>query len=91
MTSQMYFNYWTDKIEFKEKINSELLPLLVPYVGKQITQVMLEDIKKEVTVWMTSLDEVVFDCELKVEIEKKNDNGQTIDVIKVIRVVPIDV
>lgn len=82
MMSLIYFNYWTDKIDFKERIEKELDPILGKYVGKELTNDTMEEIKTKISDWMTKVEEVVFDCEIKVEVEKS--------IIKCINVIPLD-
>lgn len=91
MANLTYFNYWTDKIEFKEKIANDLMPVLQQNIGQEVTIAVLDNIKKQIGDWMLEIDEVVFDCELKIEVEKKDKDGKKTDFIKDIRVIPIDV
>ena len=89
---KMVYNYWTDKIAFKQKIETKLLPLLKPFIGTIFNQTQVDDVKKKVADWMDNLDDVLFDCSITFEIEKKTGtDGQMIETIKVIKVVPLDV
>lgn len=81
------FNYWTDRIVFKEKIEDDLKPILKSYIGKELSNKTLEEIRSEVISWISSINEVTFDCDIKVDIENKDGK----DIVKVINVVPIDV
>lgn len=42
-----FYNYWVDRITFKEKLDDELVPLLKKYVGEKMTIAVADKIKKE--------------------------------------------
>ena len=88
----MVYNYWTDKIAFKEKIEKKLYPLLKSFIGKEFNPTSVDEVKKKVSDWMSTLDDSLFDCSITFEIAKTNGaDGQQVSIIKIIQVVPLDV
>lgn len=88
----MVYNYWTDKITFKKKIATDLLPKLKRYIGKPFTVPQVEEVKKAVAEWMDKLDETLFDCSINFEVGVATDkDGNRADVINGITVIPMDV
>lgn len=85
------YNYWTDKIIFKEKITKELFPILKSFLGTIITDTTLDEVRDKTTKWMEGLNEVIFDCEIKIELGQETRNNKVVDVVAKIDVVPIDV
>jgi len=85
MTS--YVNYWTDRLAFKENVRNDLYPRLRRFIGKPLTRTRMDYIKEEVAQWLKELDDVVFDCEIKVDIDTSDDE----DIIKFINVNPVDI
>jgi len=90
------YNYWTDKIDFKAKIAKELYPLLKSFIGKRITDKTLDEVKTKTTEWMANLDDVVFDCEIKIDVTKKvtkdpiSGMDHYYDAVEAILVAPVD-
>jgi len=88
-----YYNYWTDKIEFKKKIAKELYPQLKSYIGKRLTDTTLDEVKEKTKDWMKKLTDVIFDCEIKIDVERKDlpDGSGSVEIVKAINITPIDV
>jgi hypothetical protein len=88
-------NYWTEKIAFKKKIEDDLYPLLKKFLGQQLTDENVDKIKDKVSDWLNDVNDALFDCSITFELERKTQSGTnsptgTIDIIKFIRVIPVD-
>lgn len=84
-------NYWDDRRQFREKLEAELLPTLDDFIGEPITQELVDEIKRDVVEYLSTLDYYGFDCEIKVECEKIiEQDGSVIDVVKGFEIIPID-
>lgn len=83
MSFQNYTNHWSDKAEFREKIEEDLYPQLEVYHGKKLTNELLDEIKKVIAQWLVNIqDGTLFDCEIKIDVDNEN--------VKFVNVSPID-
>lgn len=83
-------NYWTGKIEFKKKIENDLYPKLKKFLGQQLTNENVDQIKNKVSDWLNEANGVLFDCSITFELERKQQAGGTVDIIKFVKVIPVD-
>lgn len=82
----MATNYWVNRINFKEKIKRDLLPMLDFYVGRIYTASLFNDMQDLIVQWMSSLSQPIFPVDL---IVRKSYDGYR-NIIKSISVEIID-
>lgn len=85
------YNHWIAKIRFKERIEKYLNPLLKPYTNCVLTSTLTDMVRDVVDNWIDAQNDAVFECNVVLELDKIIDtDGSLVDVVKRIKVIPLD-
>lgn len=80
------YNYWTEKINLKAEIAKTLMPKLKVYIGQEVKTDTVILINATVMDWLDDIGEVMFTCEININIETKD--GKRL--VNGIAVMPLD-